>query len=73
MFHEFREPKPVILDPMPEFVKAKLNTANALGILINVDHHNLWMCVLDETGEVVNVPNNKLRFEENWTWGRFAR
>jgi hypothetical protein len=70
MFHEFREPKPVVVTPMPYFVQAKSPRANAIGVFFSVDQHNLWMVVFDETGEVVNVPNNKIRFEENWTYGR---
>lgn len=73
MFHEWREPKPVTIEPMPDFLKAKTNRGNALGVWINTDQHNLWMVVMDDTGEVVNVPNAKIRFEENWTWGRKFR
>lgn len=70
MFYEFREPKPVTVSPMPDFVQAKRSTGNAIGVLFNRDQHDIWMVVLDDTGEVINVPNSKIRLEENWTYGR---
>lgn len=35
-----------------------------------IDGHRLWIVVLDETGEVVDVPQPEIRVDQNWSYGR---
>ena len=35
-----------------------------------IDGHRLWIVVLDETGEVVDVPQPEVRVDMNWSMGR---
>ena len=72
IFHEFSEPKPVTVTTkrLPEGVKAKSRKATALGFMPSIDQHYHWLCVMDETGEVLVVPNPEIRFDDNWSLGR---
>lgn len=74
-FHEFSEPKPVIVASkrLPDGVKAKNRSALALGFMPSHDNHYQWLCVFDETGEVVSVPNHEVRFAGNWSMGRLRK
>ena len=35
-----------------------------------IDGHRLWIVVLDETGEVVDVPQPEIVVDSNWSYGR---
>ncbi len=35
-----------------------------------IDGHRMWVVVLDETGEVVDVPQPFVRVDPNWSYGR---
>jgi hypothetical protein len=35
-----------------------------------IDGHRLWIVVMDETGEVVDVPQPEIRVDANWSYGR---
>lgn len=35
-----------------------------------IDGHRIWVVVLDETGEVVDVPQPEIRVDMNWSYGR---
>lgn len=35
-----------------------------------IDGHRMWVVVLDETGEVVDVPQPEIRVDPNWSYGR---
>lgn len=35
-----------------------------------IDGHRLWIVVMDETGEVVDVPQPEIRVDMNWSVGR---
>lgn len=37
---------------------------------VGVDGHRLWVVVLDDTGEVVDVPQPEIRVDPNWSLGR---
>lgn len=37
---------------------------------IGIDGHRLWIVVLDETGEVVDVPQPEILVDMNWSAGR---
>lgn len=37
---------------------------------VGVDGHRLWVIVLDDTGEVVDVPQPEIRVDMNWSLGR---
>ncbi len=34
------------------------------------EHHKIWSVAFSNTGEVWDVPNDKIRFQWNWTMGR---
>lgn len=35
-----------------------------------IDSHRMWVVVLDQTGEVVDVPQPEIRVDPNWSYGR---
>lgn len=72
IFHEFAEPKPVTVTSkrLPQGVKTKSRSALAVGFMPSHDNHYQWLCVFDETGEVVSVPNHEVRFADNWSLSR---
>jgi hypothetical protein len=35
-----------------------------------IDGHRMWVVVLDETGDVVDVPQPEIRVDPNWSYGR---
>jgi hypothetical protein len=35
-----------------------------------IDGHRLWIVVMDETGEVVDVPQPEILVDMNWSYGR---
>ena len=35
-----------------------------------IDGHRIWVVVLDQTGEVVDVPQPEIRFDTNWSYVR---
>jgi len=35
-----------------------------------IDGHRLWIVVMDETGEVVDVPQPEIHVDPNWSYGR---
>lgn len=35
-----------------------------------IDGHRLWIVVMDETGEVVDVPQPEILVDPNWSFGR---
>lgn len=35
-----------------------------------IDGHRMWVVVLDQTGEVVDVPNPEILVDMNWSYGR---
>lgn len=37
-----------------------------------IDGHRLWIVVMDETGEVVDVPQPEILVDMNWSYGRRA-
>lgn len=37
-----------------------------------IDGHRLWIVVMDETGEVVDVPQPEILVDMNWSFGRRA-
>jgi len=37
-----------------------------------IDGHRIWVVVMDETGEVVDVPQPEIRVDANWSYGRRA-
>lgn len=39
---------------------------------VGVDGHRLWIVVMDDTGEVVDVPQPEIRVDMNWSLGRRA-
>lgn len=36
----------------------------------SIDHHIVWIAVMDETGQCWEVENPYIRFRQNFTWGR---
>ena len=71
-FFEFAEPKPVVITSkhLPRGVRTKDRNALALGFLPSHDNHYQWLCVFNETGEIVSVPNHEVRFADNWSLSR---
>lgn len=37
-----------------------------------IDGHRLWIVVMDETGEVIDVPQPEILVDMNWSYGRRA-
>jgi hypothetical protein len=35
-----------------------------------IDGHRIWVVVLDDSGEVVDVPQPEIRLDPNWSYGR---
>jgi hypothetical protein len=35
-----------------------------------IDAHRLWIVVMDETGEVIDVPQPEIRVDPNWSFQR---
>lgn len=35
-----------------------------------IDAHRLWIVVMDETGEVVDVPQPEILIDANWSYAR---
>lgn len=40
---------------------------------VGEDGHRLWVVVMDDTGEVVDVPQPEIRVDMNWSLGRRQR
>ena len=44
--------------------------AYAIGVIdYGQEHHLLWVCVCDKTGEVWTVANPQIKVRSNWTMG----
>jgi hypothetical protein len=37
---------------------------------VGIDGHRLWVVALDDTGEVVDVPQTEIAVDMNWSIGR---
>lgn len=37
---------------------------------VGIDSHRLWIVALDDTGEVVDVPQPEIKLDPNWSMGR---
>lgn len=60
---------------VPHYPVIVTDKDNATGYAILVSDYGpeankIWTVVLDETGEVWDVPNPHIRFQWNWTLGR---
>jgi hypothetical protein len=56
---------------LPEGVQATTRRGWAYFLeRFGIDSHLMWHVVMDETGEVVNVPNPDIRVDPNWSFGR---
>lgn len=64
-------PVSITAKALPEGVKAKSRKGWAYGWeQPGIDAHRLWIVVIDETGEVVDVPQPEIRVDMNWSYGR---
>ena len=59
------------LDPaLPLHVLGK-GDAQAIAVIdYGAEHHLIWVCAIDETGEIWCTPNPEVRMQANWTLGR---
>lgn len=56
---------------VPAFLSAKSPKGWAYGWeQPGIDSHRIWVVVLDETGEVLDVPQPEIRVDPNWSYGR---
>lgn len=58
------------LDPQIPLITDRGNAQAILVIDYSEEHDLMWVCILDETGEVWTVPNNKVRGFANYSIGR---
>jgi hypothetical protein len=71
--HRLEPPIPVEITAkaLPDGVKAKSQRGWAYAWeRCGIDGHRIWVVVLDETGEVVDVPQPEIRVDGNWSYGR---
>jgi len=71
--HRLDPPIPVEVSAksLPAGVKAKNQRGWAYAWeRCGIDGHRIWVVVLDETGEVVDVPQPEIRVDGNWSYGR---
>ena len=56
---------------LPEGVRAKSRRAWCYAWKdCGIDGHRMWICVMDETGEVLDVPQPEVRVDWNWSYQR---
>lgn len=73
--HRLEPPIPVEITAkvLPAGVEAKSHRGWAYAWeRCGIDGHRIWVVVLDETGEVVDVPQPEIRVDGNWSYGRRA-
>jgi hypothetical protein len=73
MIHRLDPPIPVTItsETLPVGVKATSRRAWAYAWeQPGIDSHRIWVCVLDEGGAVVDVPQPEIRVDPNWSYGR---
>jgi len=64
-------PVQVTSKTLPVGVKAKSRSGWAYAWKeTGIDGHRLWIVVMDETGEVVDVPQPEILVDPNWSYGR---
>ena len=64
-------PVAVVAKTLPHGVAAKSGRGWAYGWKdVGIDGHRLWIVVMDDTGEVVDVPQPEIRVDANWSLGR---
>ncbi len=71
--HRLDPPIPVEITAkaLPAGVKAKNQRGWAYAWeRCGVDGHRIWVVVLDETGEVIDVPQPEIIVDPNWSYGR---
>lgn len=64
-------PVTVTARKLPHGVRAKSGRGWAYAWKdVGVDGHRLWVVVLDDTGEVVDVPQPEILVDKNWSLNR---
>lgn len=64
-------PVTVTAKTLPHGLRAKERRGWAYGWKdVGVDGHRLWIVVLDQTGEVVDVPQPEILVDMNWSLNR---
>lgn len=64
-------PVAVTSDSLPVGVRSTSRRGWAYGWReVGVDGHRLWIVVMDDSGEVVDVPQPEVRVDPNWSMGR---
>lgn len=59
------------LDPYIPIWHAKHGTGYAIGWQdYSQEHHLVWICAFDKSGEVWEIPNPEIRLQFNYTMGR---
>ena len=58
------------LDPPIPIVTPKGKALAHVLIDYGVEHHVMWLCFIDETGECWTYDNTQIRAQENVTYGR---
>lgn len=70
MYHEFRQPIPVVIVASGSS-KWPTGKAAAYGFWKeHIDHHVTWHVCFDATGEWWEIENPYVRADNNATWGR---
>ena len=59
MFTQLRPSLPVVYNGQKAYAIAVIDYGE--------EHHLLWVCVSDETGEIWTVANPHIRVQSNWT------
>ena len=73
MIHQCDPPLPVTITAkkLPPGVQSKSQRGWCYGWQsVGIDGHRLWIVVMDDTGEVVDVPQPEVRVDMNWSIGR---
>jgi len=64
-------PVTITADTLPPGVKATSKRGWAYAWeRCGIDGHRIWVVVLDETGEVIDVPQPEIIVDPNWSYGR---
>jgi len=67
-------PVAVTAGALPLGVKSKCGRGWCYGWQsVGIDGHRLWIVVMDDTGEVVDVPQPEVRVDMNWSIGRRSK
>lgn len=57
--------------PLPVYISTKNETAIAHAVIdYGPEHHLLWVCFLQSSGQCWTVPNKDIRMEWNYSLGR---